>query len=278
MDKTLHILMLVDSLVEVVCLNHELRQGDLSFCTKRVATKEQLLQELRTHQPDLILSDHGGPNFNVYAALAIARDEHPFMPFIFLAGPAEIELAIECLKNGANDCVLTHRLASLVGAIKRVLREAEARAKRHETEKALRQSEERFRRLVDGIKDYGIFMLGPEGCISSWNMGAQWITGYQAGEMVGQRGAILYCQEDGHRGKPEEDLRLAAAQGRFEEEAWRLCKAGTRFWARVSINALRDETGRLRGFAQVLRDLTDRREARGGPAPIPRWLTPLTGG
>jgi PAS domain S-box-containing protein len=125
----------------------------------------------------------------------------------------------------------------------------------------LRQSEERFRLLVEGAEDYAIFMLDPEGRIVSWNEGAERIKGYQAWEVIGEHFSVFYTQEDVERGLPEEELRVAATEGRFEEESLRVRKDGTRFWADVLIMALRDEAGNLRGFSQVTRNITAYKEA-----------------
>jgi diguanylate cyclase (GGDEF)-like protein/PAS domain S-box-containing protein len=123
----------------------------------------------------------------------------------------------------------------------------------------LRRSEERFRMLVEGVKDYAIFMLDPKGCISSWNPGAQRIKGYNSEEIIGRHFSAFYLPEDIDRGHPEEELRLAKEQGHFEEEGWRLRKDGERFWASVLITALFDEEGNLRGFSKVVRDITERK-------------------
>jgi PAS domain S-box-containing protein len=125
----------------------------------------------------------------------------------------------------------------------------------------LRHSEEIFRLLVEGVKDYAIFMLGPDGRIVSWNEGAERIQGYDVSEVVGEHFSVFYTEEDVDRGLPGEELRVAAIEGRFEEEGRRVRKDGTLFQADVVITALRDEVGDLRGFSQVTRDITARKEA-----------------
>jgi PAS domain S-box-containing protein len=125
----------------------------------------------------------------------------------------------------------------------------------------LRQSEEHFRLLVEGVREYAIFMLGPDGRIVSWHEGAGRIQGYEASEAVGEHFSVFYTEEDVERGLPGEELRVAAIEGRFEEEGWRIRKDGTLFQADVVITALRDEVGNLRGFSQVTRDITARKEA-----------------
>src|SRR5215210_7471528 len=111
------------------------------------------------------------------------------------------------------------------------------------------------------VSDYAIFMLDPDGSIVSWNEGAERIQGYKAEEVNGEHFSLFYAGKDVERGLPEEELRVAAAEGRFEEEGLRVRKDGTPLRADVVITALRDEAGNLRGFSQVTRDITARKEA-----------------
>jgi len=133
---------------------------------------------------------------------------------------------------------------------------------RKQAEKALRQSEERFRLLVSGVKDYAIFMLDPDGRVASWNAGAERIKGYQEKEIIGQPFSRFYTPEDNAQNKPAEELKLAATEGRVEDEGWRVRKDGTQFWANVVITALRDETGKLVGFSKITRDITERKQTQ----------------
>ena len=118
-----------------------------------------------------------------------------------------------------------------------------------------------FRLLVHSVKDYGIFMLDPRGRIATWNAGAERIKGYSAEEIIGRHFSTFYPDEDNAWGKPDKELVIAIAEGRFEEEGWRIRKDGTRFWANVVITALFDD-GELVGFAKVTRDLTERRASQ----------------
>ncbi|MGW5720264.1 PAS domain-containing sensor histidine kinase [Amycolatopsis sp. NPDC003865] len=132
---------------------------------------------------------------------------------------------------------------------------------RRTAEQALRESEERFRLLVQSVQDYGIFMLDPRGHISSWNAGAERIKGWTAEEIIGRHFSVFYPPEDVAAGKPAWELEVAAAEGRLEDEGWRVRKDGSRFWANVVITALFDEQRRLQGFGKVTRDMTERRTA-----------------
>jgi PAS domain S-box-containing protein len=121
---------------------------------------------------------------------------------------------------------------------------------------ALRRTEERFRLLVDAVQDYAIFMLDVQGHVSSWNTGAARIKGYGVSEIIGKHFSIFYTEEDIRAGKPARELEVAAREGRFEDEGWRLRKDGSRFWANVILTAMRDDTGTLIGFGKVTRDFT----------------------
>ncbi|HEX7054150.1 MAG TPA: PAS domain S-box protein [Burkholderiales bacterium] len=116
-----------------------------------------------------------------------------------------------------------------------------------------------YRRLAETVRDYAIFLLDPDGRVATWNPGAQRLKGYRAEEIVGEHFSRFYPEEAVARRWPEQELELAAAQGRFEDEGWRLRKDGSRFWASVVITALRDERGALRGFGKITRDLSERR-------------------
>jgi len=122
-------------------------------------------------------------------------------------------------------------------------------------------SDDSFRVLVDSIKDYAIIMLDPTGHIASWNAGAERFKGYKTAEILGKHFSIFYPPEALQRGLPERELKVAAEEGRFEDEGWRVRKNGEKFWANVVISALRDADGTLRGFAKVSRDLTERKAA-----------------
>ena len=131
-------------------------------------------------------------------------------------------------------------------------------AARARTERMLADSERRFRLMVESVVDYAIFMLDDEGKVASWNAGAQRITGYETARIVGLHFSRFYPREDVERGKPRWELEIAASEGRFEEEGWRLRKDGSSYWANVVITAVRDDAGTLLGFAKVVRDLTER--------------------
>jgi PAS domain S-box-containing protein len=125
-------------------------------------------------------------------------------------------------------------------------------------ELALLRSEERFRLLVEAVHDYAIFMLAPDGTVTTWNGGAERLAGYLAEEIIGRDVSILYSSDDVRGGTPRCNLDAAVRAGRHEDEGWRVRKDGSRFWANVIITALRDARGELLGFAKVTHDMTDR--------------------
>jgi PAS domain S-box-containing protein len=124
-----------------------------------------------------------------------------------------------------------------------------------------RESEARFRLLVDSITDYAIFLIDPDGVVLTWNTGAQNLTGYTPEEAIGKTREQYYLEDTRQLGHPGEALNIAAAKGRYVNEEWRIRKDGTRFWASVMISALRDSSGALRGFVNITRDMTERRQA-----------------
>jgi PAS domain S-box-containing protein len=132
---------------------------------------------------------------------------------------------------------------------------------RKQVEERLRWTEEGFRLMVESVTDYAIVMLDPEGRVVSWNTGAERIEGYRSEEIVGRHFSQFYPPEDVKNDKPWRDMDIAAAEGRYEDEGWRVRKDGSMFWANVVFTAIRDQAGNARGFAKLTRDLTGRKEA-----------------
>ena len=131
---------------------------------------------------------------------------------------------------------------------------------RKRAEEKLLQTEERFRLLVQGVKDYAILMLDPEGRVVSWNEGAQRIKGYTASEIIGQHFSRFYTPEDVEAGEPARELKMARLNGRFENQGWRVRKDGSRFWTDLLVTAMYGPKGDLRGFSKVARDITERKQ------------------
>jgi PAS domain S-box-containing protein len=161
---------------------------------------------------------------------------------------AEIPVEVSLSQIPADDQVLTTLLVRDITARKQV-------------EEELRTSEEHFRTLVEGVKDYAIFMLDRDGRVASWNHGAQAINGYSAEEIIGHHFSCFYPSEDIAAAMPAVSLEQARSKGRYECQGWRVRKDGSRFWSDVVIAALYGTDGKLRGFAKVTRDITERRQA-----------------
>ena len=132
---------------------------------------------------------------------------------------------------------------------------------RKAAELALRESEQRYTLLVDGVTDYAIYMIDPNGVVTNWNRGAQRIKGYRTEEIVGRHFSCFYTEEDRAANLPQQSLEIAARDGHYETQAWRVRKDGSRFFADVVVDALRDDSGQLIGFAKITRDVTERVQA-----------------
>ena len=163
---------------------------------------------------------------------------------------ARLEAAHQELRSRA------HELESANLRLKRQIAEREV------AEKIAKESEERFRLLVDGVKDYGIFMLDVDGYVVSWNRGAERLHGYAADEIIGEHFSKFFSEEDIRIGVPAGELSVAQREGRFEDEGWRRRKNGSKFWASVLITALADNTGQLQGFAKLTRDMSEQKLIR----------------
>jgi PAS domain S-box-containing protein len=260
MQKPLHILMLEDRAEDAVLTQDALRKGGLRFSFSRVETKDDFLCELKEHKPDIILSDHGLPAFDGLSALRVARKRCPDVPVVFVTGALGEEFAIRIFENGASDYVLKHHLAELPPVVRRVLQSAEEMRRHRARDEELRRTGELFRNLVDGVKDYALYILDAHGRIMTWNSGGELIEGYKAHEAVGRHIEILFPPEEVARGKPQQMLDHAARKGRHEEEGWRVRRDGTRAWMNVAITAIRDsQSGELKGFVRVARDMTERK-------------------
>jgi PAS domain S-box-containing protein len=142
---------------------------------------------------------------------------------------------------------------------RRAVAHLQQKAQAVETENALRLSEERFRLLVEGVEDYAIYSMDPQGVVASWNAGARRIKGYSAKEIIGENFSRFYTPEDVKRGLPAKVLQTAREEGHYTGEGWRVRKDGSRFWSNVVVTALRDDAGNIIGFSKITRDMTERK-------------------
>jgi len=222
-----------------------------------VADGRSALAAVARRLPDLVLSDLIIPGLDGFALLHELRADPRtrLVPVIAISGLDQEEARIRALESGASDFLIKpfseRELRARVGTqleMSRLRREA-----------LQRESEERFRLLVEAIKDYAICLLDPDGRIVSWNAGAEAIHGYRADEILGRPYSLFHLEQPGWNAQGL--LEQVVADGRFESEGWRVRKDGSRFWANTVLTPIHDEGARLWGFAKITRDLTERKRA-----------------
>jgi PAS domain S-box-containing protein len=251
-----NILLVDDSPANLLAL--EALLGGLGYCLVQARSGAEALRLLLEQDFAVVLLDVRMPGLDGFqtARLIRGRERSRHTPIIFLTAQASDEFPeAQAYQLGAVD----YLVKPLIPAVLRA-KVAGFAALFAEREQARRQADQ-FRLLIQETADYAIFMLDPGGRVLTWNAGAERIKGYTAQEIVGQHFSRFYPKEALDRGWPAEELRRTEAEGRFEDEGWRLRKDGSRFWANVVITALRDEAGRLRGFSKVTRDLSERKRA-----------------
>jgi PAS domain S-box-containing protein len=260
--------------------NHAVRQVAVAHVDPR---KLAFLDELVRRYPHNPNATIGMPQV-IRSGRAVLVPRIPHEALVAAAVDAEHLRLIEELRLGSYMCVPLRLRGTVVGAMTFAMAEsgrsysepdlefAQALGDRAalaiENARLLREvqherasTEQTFRLMVEAVKDYAIFMLDPEGHVSTWNAGAALIKGYRADEIIGQHFSRFYTEEAVASHWPDRELELAARDGRFEDEGWRVRKDGSRFWANVVITALRDPNGALRGFAKITRDLSERKRA-----------------
>ena len=231
---------------------------DLGQHLVEVSSGEEALERVKAQEFAVVLLDVLMPGISGFETVqALRRHERSRnVPVIFLtASDIDRSQMEEAYRLGAVDFLVKPLAPVALQAKVRSLVELflEKQRARHEADQ--------LRLLIQGTTDYAIFMLDPQGRVVTWNAGAERFKGYQADEIIGQHFTKFYPQEAIDRGWPAHELKVATAEGRFEDEGWRVRKDGTQFWANVVITALRGEQGELRGFSKVTRDLTERKLA-----------------
>jgi PAS domain S-box-containing protein len=259
-----------------------------------VRSGREALQMLLKQEFALILLDVIMPEMDGFETAALIRERPRLQhtPIVFITSYTATDMdRLKGYQLGAVDFVfapivpeiLRAKVLALVELYRKRQELAQANeqlrteiAERKHAEQRLKESEERFRLMVENVRDYAILMLDPQGRVVTWNAGAERLKGYTAKEIINQHFSRFYPADDVARGKPEMMLRLAAAEGRSEDEGWRLRKDGTAFWANVVITALRDQAGQLFGFAKISRDLTELKRAEQGLRESERRYRQLT--
>jgi PAS domain S-box-containing protein len=231
---------------------------DLGHILVQARSGEEALQRLLVGEFAVVLLDVRMPGISGFdtAKLIRADDRSRHTPIIFLtASDIDRSQMEEGYALGAVDLLVKPLLPVVLRAKVRGFVEL------FQDKQRTKHEADQLRLLVEGAKDYAIFRLDPQANVASWNAGAERIKGYKAEEIVGQHFSRFYPQEAVDRGWPAHELTVAKAEGRFEDEGWRVRKDGTQFWANVVITALYDEAGTFRGFSKITRDLTERKQS-----------------
>src|SRR3954449_7102743 len=259
--KPLKILLLEDSKLDADLTTGHLRSAGLKCEITRVETRDQFSRALDTGGFDLILADFMLPDFDGQSALEMTRQRGNDTIFIFVSGVLGEEVAIDSVRQGATDYVLKNRLGRLGPAVKRALAEQQERRQRQQTEAALREAEMRYRLLVDSVQEYALFMTDPDGRITLWNRGAERLFGYTEKEALGQPVQRLYPAPEQDALKIHRAGAMREQEARSHQEQWLVRRDGTRFWAGGVTTPVLTESGDLQGYATVIRDGTERKQA-----------------
>jgi len=258
----LKVLLVEDNLLDAELTLARLSTMDCQCDVTRIDTEAQLREQLRNEVYDVILADFMLPMFSGPEALAIAQQQAPDVPFIFVSGVLGEEHAVDMLKQGATDYVLKQRLQRLPMTVRRAIGEAQERRSRIKAESALREYETGFRLLVDALRDYAVIGLDRNGSIRSWNSAAERLLGYRADEITGESVSRLYAGEP-NNGSDEvlQSLNGALQKGSHVRDRWLTSRTGKVFFASMVTTAIRNDEGDLIGFSKIIRDTTEERRA-----------------
>jgi PAS domain S-box-containing protein len=261
-NQPIRILLVEDDSSDAILIDRELRKSGLEFHSLRVQSKDQFVQALQQHQPDIILSDHGLPAFDGLSALAIAKDTVPDVPFIFVTGSLGEEMAIKTLKSGATDYVLKHALGNLVPAVNRALSQAADRARRKQAEEELRRNQARKSAILNAALD-AIITIDHEGKIHGWNRAAEVTFGYTRDQAIGREMAELIIPPDLRMAQRQALIHYVStrqstpANRRYESRAMRA--DGSEFPVEIALARIPLEG--LPMFTGFVRDITDRKKS-----------------
>jgi PAS domain S-box-containing protein len=259
-------IVVVDDVAELRALvGTRLRLSGRFVVVGEAGTAADAVALARAYRPDAVLLDVAMPGGSGLDVLAEIRAVSPGTKLVVYSGVPDEDLPARARQLGAVGFIpKTAPFGELIDRVSAALSRTPAGPEPAAESKAggatTLDSPELYRLLVERVVDYGIFMLDPEGRIASWNLGAQRIKGYTADEAIGRHFRMFYTPEAQASGHPEHELELVRRDGRYEEEGWRVRKDGSRFWASVTITALRHPSGTLVGYAKVTRDITERRE------------------
>ncbi len=272
----LRVLLVEDNPGDADLVREALARADKSLALVQVERISEAIERALEAAFDVVLLDLSLPDSFELAGARQLRAAFPDLPIVVLTALDDPRLAANAVAEGAQDYLVKGQIEpsllvrSMRYAIERqqygerarlLAQEHSARIAAEAAERKLRESESRFRAVLDQVEDYAIFILDPEGCVASWSSGARLLKGWSQEEILGKSFALLYPPEEAARGMPGAELERAAHAGHVENEGWRIRKDGSRFLANVVTTALRGEQRELLGFVKVTRDITERRRA-----------------
>jgi len=260
MNDSLRFLVIDDNPDDRRLVKRELGREFAACEALEVSNRQELENILDEGGFDLVITDYQIRWADGLEVLRAVKSRYRDCPVIMFTGTGTEETAVEAMKSGLDDYVIKspQHYLRLAMAVRRTLDRVRHLRELNRAEEARRESEERYRLLIENVRDYAIFMLDTDGRIISWNTGAERVLGYTEAEIMGQPGSIIFTPEDIERGEAENELETAARDGRASDERWHVRKDGTRFWASGMVSALRDES--LRGFVKVMRDYTEKKQ------------------
>jgi PAS domain S-box-containing protein len=256
MNGPLALLLLEDSAFDAELLQEALRAACPQAACTLVRTESEFTRALQQQRFDAVLSDYEVPGFGGAQALQITRRLAPQLPFIFVSGVIGEDNAVELMRGGATDYVSKSRLARLPLVLERALREVGERRARDQAERKLREADRLVARIVESLRDYAVILLDAQGCITSWNQGAQTMFGFAREEVVAQPATLLL----GHDADAVEgwraELHQATEHGRAVTQRWMRRRDGSPLRAEGVLTPLHGEAGELQGFCSITRDTT----------------------
>lgn len=261
MSNPIRVLIVEDRQEDALLMIREIERAGFRPDWRRVDSLDAVIQELRP-EVEIILADYVLPGFEAPQLLDLIRDSGLDIPVIVVTGAFGDEAVIDCLKRGAADYVLKDRLRRLGASVEQALEQRQTRALARRTAEALRESEARFRLLMNGVRDYALVTIDSAGLVASWNAGARRIYGFQPHQILGRPLVLLHPEAGEPRDHGECWVRRAGRDGRFEHEGIGRREDGSTFWADVVMTRIGEEPGLDQGFALVARDVTERRQTQ----------------
>jgi PAS domain S-box-containing protein len=261
-DRPLKVLLLEDSKFDAELLREALLGAYPKAQLDIVRDEDGFMAAISGRAYDLILSDFELPGFTGEQALAQARARDTRVPFIFVSGVIGEDNAVEMLKRGATDYVSKNRMARLPLVIDRALREVAQRQAREQAQALLREANAVFARVVDSLRNYAVILMDTRGVVRSWNNAAKEIFGYDAQAIVGRSAEMLFTPEDRAAGMFQQEMDIARARGKADDNRWMLRSDGLRLWAEGVMTPLYSDEDTLSGYSKIVRDATaDYRDA-----------------